>query len=478
MRILLTTEGTYPSIMGGVSTWCDQLISGLAGYRFELLEITNPFGGQSAYRLPPNVAEHRQLRLWSPYVAYPVARHVPAAPRRRTSDPSFARAYGDVLAFLDDDLERFGDGLFALAKVRSSVDLWSALLGAEAWEQARAALTRLATEAVPIGVVATAVSWLRGVLAPLVVVPTATDQAHSTSAGLSAIPAYIAARAHGVPLMVTEHGLYLRERYLGLSSTPNPPLVKQFQSRFYRSLARLIYARADLVVSVSEFNRMWQIELGAPAARTRVVYNGVAPEGFPVADNAAQPRPTVTWIGRVDPVKDLDTLIRSMATLREEQPGALLRLFGPVPRGNERYAATLRERVDALRLSDHVRFEGPITPAYKAYHAGDVVALSSISEGFPYVAIEAMMCARPVVATQVGGVAEAVGPCGAMVEPRNPVALATALLQVLRDPTARAALGTAARQRALELFTLDRMLAGYGALYGELGATGAWAVHR
>ena len=60
-----------------------------------------------------------------------------------------------------------------------------------------------------------------------------------------------------------------------------------------------------------------------------------------------------------------------------------------------------------LSLEHNVHFEGPISPVHKAYHAADVVVLSSISEGFPYTPIEAMMCGKPVVATRVGGVGEA-----------------------------------------------------------------------
>src|SRR5690606_22704815 len=127
----------------------------------------------------------------------------------------------------------------------------------------------------------------------------------------------------------------LRERYLGLSSEGDPPGMKLLRARFYRQLAQLSYREADLVVSVSEFNRSWQIELGAPIERTRVVYNGVAPEAFPYAEASRQAEPTVAWVGRVDPIKDLETLIHSFELVRSTSPKAKLRLFGPVPKGNE-----------------------------------------------------------------------------------------------------------------------------------------------
>lgn len=461
MRILLTTEGTYPSIMGGVSTWCDQLVRGMADHDYHLLEVTGPLPTEPAYSLPANVRDLTSVRLWTPRQARTGRGHDPAR--------AFRRGLDRVLGFADDDLGAFASGMLELATLGSTVDLWPYFDTRAAWEAVRTAIWRANGEAPPVAEVALSVNWLKGTLGPLLFIPPETDQAHTTSNGLSAIPAWLAAKAHGVPLMLTEHGLYLRERYLSLTSEENPPGMRLLRSRFYFALARLIYQEADLVVSVSEFNRTWQIELGAAAERTRVVYNGVAPESFPAADWDAKQQPTVSWVGRIDPIKDLETLVRSFTTVTAAAPEARLKLFGPVPKGNEEYAAKVRRLVDELNLGGSVSFEGPIKPAHRAYHAADVVALSSISEGFPYVAIEAMMCGRPVVATQVGGVGEAVGDYGRMVDPRAPQAFGSALTELLTDAPLRRRLGAGARERALDLFTLSRMYDGYRGLYSELG---------
>jgi len=87
-----------------------------------------------------------------------------------------------------------------------------------------------------------------------------------------------------------------------------------------------------------------------------------------------------------------------------------------------------------------------------------------------------MMCRRPVVATEVGGVGEAVGAFGRMVEPRNPGEMGAALSELLLDGPLRKELGAGARERALTLFTLDRMYSGYRRLYGELAEPGPMAV--
>jgi glycosyltransferase involved in cell wall biosynthesis len=176
----------------------------------------------------------------------------------------------------------------------------------------------------------------------------------------------------------------------------------------------------------------------------------------------------VSWVGRVDPLKDLETLILSFTEVRRTVPNAQLRLFGPVPHGNEAYHARLQALITQHDLGAQVHFEGPISPVYKAYHAADVVVLSSISEGFPYTPIEAMMCSKPVVATRVGGVAEAIGTFGRLVEPRDSLGLGRALSELLLDVPLRQRLGAAARERALERFTLYEMNGAYDKLYREL----------
>lgn len=461
VKLLLTTEGTYPSIMGGVSTWCDQLVRGMAEHEYHLLEVTGPLPTKPAYALSANVRGLTSVRLWTPRSGRPG--------KGRGSERTFARGLERLLGFAEDDIESFATGLLDLATLGTDVDLWPYFDKRSTWEAVRVAIWRTNGEAPPMAEVALAVNWLKGTLGPLLFIPPHADQAHTTSNGLSAIPAWLVAKAYGVPLMLTEHGLYLRERYLSLTSEENPPGLKLLRSRFYYALARMMYQEADLIVSVSEFNRTWQIELGAPAERTRVVYNGVAPEAFPVATTDTQSRPTVSWVGRIDPIKDLETLVRSFTTVTKSAPEAKLKLFGPVPKGNEEYDAKVKGLVRDLDLGGSVTFEGPVKPVHHAYHAADVVALSSISEGFPYVAIEAMMCGRPVVATQVGGVGEAVGDFGRMVDPRSPDELGAALTELLVDVPLRRRLGVGARERALQLFTLSRMYDGYRGLYGELG---------
>jgi glycosyltransferase involved in cell wall biosynthesis len=102
----------------------------------------------------------------------------------------------------------------------------------------------------------------------------------------------------------------------------------------------------------------------------------------------------------------------------------------------------------------------------EAFSEADLVVLSSISEGFPYSTLEAMLCRKPIVATSVGGIAEQVTPdCGRLVRPRDPQALGAAILDVLSSPENCLALAGAARERAASLFTLDRFQSTHREIY-------------
>jgi polysaccharide biosynthesis protein PelF len=217
------------------------------------------------------------------------------------------------------------------------------------------------------------------------------------------------------------------------------------------------------------FNQRWESQLGANLGRVRTVYNGVDPNDFPALDSEPEV-PTISWAGRVDPVKDLETPLRAFALVRAELPEARLRLFGSAPQGREQYLAGCQALAGELGLGDSATFEGRVAEIRDAYAAGQVVVLCSITEGFPYTLIEAMTCGRPCVATDVGGVTEAAGDTGLVVPPRDPVALAQACLTLLRDAGLRQRLGSAARLRALEYFTVDRAISAFDEIYMFLGS--------
>ncbi|MGA4838987.1 GT4 family glycosyltransferase PelF [Streptomyces sp. G45] len=477
-RVTLLTEGTYPHSHGGVSVWCDQLVRGMPDVDFRIVAVTGTGCEPLTWRLPPHVAEPVCVPMWGPP---PGGR----APRGRTRRELLA-AYEEFLTALVDPAAEagFGPALYELARHARAGALSPTLCGdravavlASVW---RAPGLAVAAARPTLHDAVTATSLLEHALRPLAVPPPERGVAHAVSGGIAAMTGLIARQLHGVPLLLTEHGVYLRERYLGYRTGPYRWPVKAVLLGFYRLLAEETYRAAALITPGNRYNRLWEERGGADPALIRTVYNGVDPEAFPPAGPEPD-TPTLSWAGRVDPIKDLETLIRAFALVREKVPEARLRLFGGTPRGGEAY----RERCEALAASlghgDAVVFEGRVEHIKDAYAAGSVVMLSSISEGFPFTLIEAMSCGRATVSTDVGGVREAVGPTGLVVPPRDPAAMADAAVDLLSAPERRAAMGEAARLRVIEQFTLRQTVEAFRGIYGELAAaraTPTGAIHR
>jgi glycosyltransferase involved in cell wall biosynthesis len=466
LRVALIAEGCYPYVTGGVSTWCDQLISGLPDHEFEVFAITATSRMRPALTLPANVTGVHPVALWD---------WTPSGPRvGRMARRDFDRVYGGLLqAMLDPGAVQRGFDLalwelFRFAQ-RHPQGTLSALFRRDETVAALLDTWPRVFPAVQVSVLdaVEATELLEHMLLPLSAAVPRADVVHPVSNGLPALLALAAKWQYGTPIVMSEHGVYLRERYLAFQQVEYRWPVKAVMLAFMRRLCRTAYEESDVIAPVNVFNRRWEIRHGADPDRIHTVYNGVDAAGLPPAPSEPA-TPTVGWIGRVDPLKDLATLVRAFAVVRDRVPDAVLRLFGPTPAGNEEYEASIRAVVAELGLTDRVEFAGPVRPATSAYHASTVVALSSISEGLPYTVMEAMMCARATVSTDVGGVAEVAGDTGRVVPPRDPQAFGEALVELLQDDALRADLATRARGRALEMFQLETMLGQFRRLYLDL----------
>ncbi len=462
----MLTEGTYPHVHGGVSTWCDQLVKGMPEVDFHILSLTGTGREPVTWELPPNVYRHTTLPTWGPR---PGRARAPVGRARRRFADSYERL---LLSFLDPEARcDFGSALYELAELARDGRLPAALRTETALRSLMWIWTmpHLPTAAARPTVhdALTATDLLEHALRPLAARMPEDCVAHAVSSGLATLPALAARHFEGVPFLLTEHGIYLRERYLGYRRDAQRWPVKAFMLAFYRALNSHGYRTADLITPCNRYNRRWEERGGADPDRIRTVYNGVDPAAFPHAGPEPDV-PTLTWCGRVDPIKDLETLIHAYATVRAELPETRLRLFGPVPPGGQAYRTRLEKLAAELGVTDGLSFEGRVTEVWRAYAAGHVVMLSSISEGFPFSLIEAMSCGRTTVSTDVGGVREAVGDTGLVVPPREPEKMAAAALALLKDDERRLRLAELSRQRVIDRFTLRRCVENFRTVYQEL----------
>ncbi len=257
----------------------------------------------------------------------------------------------------------------------------------------------------------------------------------------------------GVPVVRTEHLPYL--------------LTEPDQQADYRA----VVARADRIVCVAEASRDGYLAAGVPAAKLRVVRNGIRPE--PVASDRGglcrrlgltTDAELVLTVARFTDQKGHAFLLDAAPAVLARMPRARFVWVGEGPlRGD------LQERVRVLGLDERIIFAGRRSDVPELLAAADLLVLPSRFEGLPLVALEAMAAGLPVVGTRVCGTAEAVedGVTGRLVEPGDPGALAAAILEALEDPTCARRWGEAGRERVRTEFSAERMARETAEIYRE-----------
>ena len=485
--VLLATEGTYPFHKGGVSTWCDVLTWQLPEIDFTLLSVMMHPYLAARYALAPNVTllpvalwgtEHpAEFDATTTFADYLERRWrcLPSAVEAAFVDPfdRFLRlAIGGGLNASADDRQRLAEACVELHEFFRGHDIARAFFARASYELFQARVRELhardtggAGHATAADV-AQALQLLYRLLLVLNVQTPRVDLTHSAAAAFCGLPCVVARLQHGTPFLLTEHGIYVREQYLNLRRTIKSPFVRWFMYRLVGAVTAVNYHVADALAPVCGYNARWETWAGVPREKIRVIYNGVDEKRFYPAPSAQPERPTIVNVGLIFPLKNQLGLIDAAALVRQRVPDVQVVLYGSA--SDEEYAEQCRRRVEELGLQETVVFAGPTKEPWNAYQRATVVAMASVSEGFPYAVIEAMLCGAPIVASDTGGVSEAIDTTGVIVPPRDTRAMAEALTALLLDPPRRAALGARARERALAFFTQDLFLADYRDAYRDL----------
>jgi glycosyltransferase involved in cell wall biosynthesis len=280
-------------------------------------------------------------------------------------------------------------------------------------------------------------------------------------------PVNVTPLVSGCPRIVTIHDLafhHFPEQYPG---------AKQ---RYLRLMTRLSVRRAARVIAVSEATRQDVIATyGCDPARVVTVPNGVAGECRPLPDDEVRafrqrerlPDDFILFLGTLQPRKNVETLLRAYARVREECDWQLV-IAGAAGWDYSSIFATARE----LGLVDVVRFAGFVPPEQVPlwYNAASLLVYPSLYEGFGLPLLEAMACGTPVIAADASALPEVVGDAGLLVGPRDVEGLARAIASLTRSPEARAELRARGLQRAQTFSwraTAERTLAVYRAVAAE-----------
>jgi polysaccharide biosynthesis protein PelF len=485
LSVLMTTEGTYPYGEGGVSTWCDALLRNTPDVRYTLLPIMMNPHIEARFDPPANVRSIINVPLWGIEEPTEFALGTTFAGlyerKRGTTDAEIEAEFLPAFrAFLDlvnsgTDPAAFGQVLVQLEDYFARRDYSVTMKSRPVWltfVDTMEAFARRAATSLPEGArehqlpsifdLTECLRWLYRFLIVLTVDVPEVSVTHTTAAAFCGLPCITAKVRRGTPMIVTEHGVYLREQNLFLSRFKRLFFCKQFLLNLITAVVRANYFHADVVAPVCHYNTRWELAHGTPQHKVRVIYNGVDPEVFSPGPKRGKGTHVVAT-ARIDPLKDIETFLRVAARVRQTHPDVRFTIFGSV--ADQAYYEKCLALRRELGLDDAVTMGAVAANVVDAYRDADVILLTSISEAFPYSVIEAMACERAVVASDVGGVGEALEECGMLVRPRDVEGFATALRELLDDPSLRARIGRRARARVIEEFRLDGSIAGYLDLY-------------
>jgi polysaccharide biosynthesis protein PelF len=260
--------------------------------------------------------------------------------------------------------------------------------------------------------------------------------------------------------------VYVREAYLAsMRDTSASQGERHMSTRIALGLTRAAFAMADAIAPVTEANGEWERGLGADPEKIRVIPNGIHPVGEPQAPpNAGR----VIAMGRIDPLKDVQTMLLVADEGSRRMPEARFEYWGPATPGEELYARACERMRLRLELGDRFRFMGRTTDPHGVISSGDLVLMTSISEAMPMTLLEAMAQGRPAVATSVGGVPGVLRGCGIVASPGDVHGLAGAVVTLLRNPWLAEQLGRRGYERLHRKYTLQRCAEAYGGLIADL----------
>ena len=478
LNVMMVTEGTYPYHAGGVGTWCQALIERLPEVSFDLLCIESNANVSAVYYVPGNVGSITLIPQWQgrDHEISELGQTQFATRWMRTSSRSIRNELSPLMRKFFYQVIRgcpdpamFSRTLLALNRYWQKRDYRRSFRNRAIWDIYRKAVSDSSwTDNPSEKQLAYGLMLIQNLFSAIAVKTKPAHISHCTAASFCSLPAIIAKEENGTPIVLSEHGVYLRERLLGIKSLQNVAFIRRLYYLIIMTVVRASYHHADRILPVCDFNSKWEEHLGAERRKIRTIYNGVESRIFSpgLPERPAKAAPTIVSLARIDPLKDIETLIKAASLIKEKVPDVRVKLYGGV--WDEEYHGKCMALHKKLDLGRNFEFAGHTRSPEACYLEGDLVVLSSISEAFPYAVVEAMMCRRAVVATDVGGVREALEGCGMIIEPRQPQALADACLRLLGDKSLREGLARKAMIRARSKFTVEEMVGNYLKMYSEL----------
>ncbi len=453
--ICIIAEGSYPYITGGVSAWIQDIISGLTNYNFIIFAISAE-EDEPKYTFPPNV-----IALVNKLLTKPLEK-----PSKKI-DKSF---FTSIEAFHKDvmqrkDFSKFREIFqFMNQNKYDSSSLQRHLISFKiitqynairnplyqfsdyywAWRASHEYMMKIMTWELPVA-----------------------DLYHTISTGYAGLCAACAKIKYNKPVIVTEHGLYNKEREIDIKRAT---WVKGYQRdmwiNIFNDLSTITYEYSDCIISLFEVNRNIQISQGAKREKTLVIPNGIEIERYLDLKTETHNEFSVGIIARVVPIKDVKNFIIMAKIVAESIPNVKFYIIGPTDE-DENYYEDCVKLVENFQIKDKVIFTGK-ADVREYYKFLDVVVLSSIREAQPLVILEAYAAGIPVVSTRVGNVPEMLDYNDILLaDPKDSEKLAQGVIYLYYNPDYRNKLIAVNRNKVIQFYNKKDLIATYDNLYAK-----------
>lgn len=464
MKIAILAEGSYPYVTGGVSSWLHTLIQSMPEHEFVIYAIgaEQSQRGKFKYEIPSHVSEIREVFLDS-YLqeeGRPGGSYGLDSTQIQALKNLFIRDGALEWAHVFDTLRN--ENMESVANFLMSRDFFDII-------------HQLCKERY-LHVPFTEMFWTaRSMVVPLFLllrepVPQA-DLYHSVATGYAGVIGSLAKHIYGKPFVLTEHGIYSREREEEIIKADwVKGYFKDLWIDYFYKLAGCAYRHADRVITLFNRNKEIEIELGCHPDKIEIVPNGIETSDFVdlPGKEEGDDRIHIGAFVRIVPIKDIKTMIQSFALVKREVPQATFYIMGSFDENEEYYE-------ECVQLADDLGMENMFTGnvSLREYMGRmDVLALTSISEGQPLAVLEGMAAGKPFVVTDVGSCKELLygtdddyGEAGIVAPVMNSERIAQAIITLCRDPELRRRMGESGKRRVRANYTKKAFIDAYKSLY-------------
>lgn len=474
--IMLFSEGTYPYVKGGVSSWVLQLIKGLPHYTFGVCfigaqEIVDGKKAELSYEFPDNLKHLEVHYLFD------------GDEKKKPKSIKGSKAGFDAVKSLYSSFksnEPIPEMLQKVSFYTQDVTFADFLHSERSWDFIKETYSKNCPDVPFVDYFWT----LRNIHKPIWILAKIVEGLpkakifHAPSTGYAGFLGSLSSYSRNRPFVLTEHGIYTRERKIDMLSADwvefkKPSLLQQPEEynyikkmwvNFFDKIGLFSYNRANHILSLFSGAQKIQVNFGADENRTMVIPNGVDVDGLnaTMAQRDEKPKPIITLIGRVVPIKDIKTFIRAVKIVKQTIPDVEAWIVGAVDEDAE-YVNECQQMAVSLGLKEKKQILNSYKNSYSLEELEDskdtikffghsdikkilprsaLQTLTSISEGMPLVILEGFAAGVPCVATNVGSCKDliegglneddmSIGVAGAITGIANPAALAQEYVRLL-----------------------------------------------